>query len=901
MKTNTVFDLRIHCSSYKLCDNNEITLLYKWCLIITFLLHGSACLAQNTLTGYCKTADGENLLFATLLITEDSLEKNILSYTQTDDTGAFSLKYSTLRDSVYVTIRHVSYKSKQLKIATSQTNLLVIFNQEDNQLDPIEIKAQKSLTVKGDTLRYNTDALIKKSDYSVEDVLARIPGIEIKNNGAILYNGKAISHFYINGLDLLEGKYAVASRGIPANAVDNLEILRKHNHERVKSGEESDKVAVNINIKDETVFFGTAKSQAGLPLLRYDLALTPILIKDKTQLISSLYSNNAGIALSANTADFSILDSNILKISLTETNILQKPNTSGLQIASKYWLDNVSHAVTADYLTKLQAEHVFKVKVYFSNEENKISRSLLQDFTADGNNLRIFNNSQNNNTNQKLGLALINEVNKPSLYFKNKFNLMVDRDEGVSLNVLNNNLIRYNFNARNLKLTNRLDYILKLGSKTLSNILLVELQNQREFSNTSPGVFQDILTQRSDITTQHLNIQEFNVGSFTNLNFNTGGISWTLSQGLRFANQQLESSLNELALDSFNFPFINDYNLNQLESQSTLEGKYRFKKFVLSMRPVLSLEHIDWKEPFNDIAAGNRTFAFFQPSGSINYNYNSNWSSTLFSHSSTTRSSFENLYAGLVLTNYDALSSNPKGINIFRNQSVGINTRYKNEIKGMFANLTLNKGFTRSDFTNQSVLGANGLSQLSYVDRENRTTSLRFNADATKTFTNGFSINVSYEFRQIQLPLLFNGLEQRTEIQNQKYNLEMQWDNNTWFGIKYKTQLAPTKSFIGSNELVNRIFSNNLSLNWYSSAKTRVNIGAESLYIASNNGDENFNNLFDAAFYYQPNKKALFSVEFTNILNQNKFFSVTNTANSITTSTFNLRPRQLLLGLRYSL
>jgi hypothetical protein len=60
----------------------------------------------------------------------------------------------------------------------------------------------------------------KEQDRSIGDVLKRMPGIEVPD-GKILYQGKAINKYYIEGLDLLEGKYNLANDNLPYQEVSS--------------------------------------------------------------------------------------------------------------------------------------------------------------------------------------------------------------------------------------------------------------------------------------------------------------------------------------------------------------------------------------------------------------------------------------------------------------------------------------------------------------------------------------------------------------------------------------------------------------------------------------------------------------------------------------------------------
>lgn len=86
------------------------------------------------------------------------------------------------------------------------------------------------ITQKGDTINYIVSEFSDEKDRSIADVLRKMPGIEIKGDGLVLYQGKPIQKYYIEGLDLLEGKYNLANQNLPHISVSSVQILENHQH-----------------------------------------------------------------------------------------------------------------------------------------------------------------------------------------------------------------------------------------------------------------------------------------------------------------------------------------------------------------------------------------------------------------------------------------------------------------------------------------------------------------------------------------------------------------------------------------------------------------------------------------------------------------------------------------------
>lgn len=158
----------------------------------------------------------------------------------------------------------------------------IFLKERSNFLNEVILKAKKNIEIRGDTISYIVDGIKKEKDYTIEEVINRIPGVEIKENGQISYNNRIISHLYINGVDLLEGRYNIATKGIPADTVEEINIMKKHNHARIDKGiTDSEDVAFNLKIKkNHSLIFGTGKAEIGTPILQRNLEVTPIYLKD---------------------------------------------------------------------------------------------------------------------------------------------------------------------------------------------------------------------------------------------------------------------------------------------------------------------------------------------------------------------------------------------------------------------------------------------------------------------------------------------------------------------------------------------------------------------------------------------------------------------------------------------
>ena len=121
---------------------------------------------------------------------------------------------------------------------------------EERLLREVIVKAQK-LWAQRDTLNYLVSAYTLQQDRTIGDVLQRLPGITIEDNKVIKYQGLPINRFYIEGLDLLRGRYGLATQGIRAQDIATVQVLEHHQPVRALEDQQaSQQAAINLKLKD---------------------------------------------------------------------------------------------------------------------------------------------------------------------------------------------------------------------------------------------------------------------------------------------------------------------------------------------------------------------------------------------------------------------------------------------------------------------------------------------------------------------------------------------------------------------------------------------------------------------------------------------------------------------------
>lgn len=265
--------------------------------LFSFLFCMHVTLGQSVLSGKVVTQD-QKALSGVIVNVYDGEVCVAFGSSKSDGSYKLSIPLPHARRSLIVSFRKLNYKKQTYDLPAGTTSLSTIMIPGDEALREVIVKAPPVIQ-KGDTLRFLMGQFKAGTDVSLEDGLKRIPGISVSEDGAISYMGRDISQFYIEGLDLLGGRYNLATRNIPVEKVTGVEVLRHHQHNKVDKNELTNDVALNIRLSDKAKIkpFGTYEAKAGVedethPL--YGLSGTAMLFRKKFQLLTTLKLSNEG-------------------------------------------------------------------------------------------------------------------------------------------------------------------------------------------------------------------------------------------------------------------------------------------------------------------------------------------------------------------------------------------------------------------------------------------------------------------------------------------------------------------------------------------------------------------------------------------------------------------------------
>ena len=221
--------------------------------------------AQNiTFSGVVRDSLNKPLNTASLVAINQET-KALDSYTITEEDGVFSLKLKSQK----------KYKIQVSALGLQTINDFLETQEGDIQKEYVlrtdilldEVVVKMPVVVRGDTLIYDADSFKNGSERKLEDIIDKLPGVEINDNGQVEVEGKVVNKLMVNGKDFFEGDTKIATKNIPSSTVDKIQVLRNYGDvgqlRNVRNNQ--DNIAINIKLKSgkERFWFGNVTFGGG--------------------------------------------------------------------------------------------------------------------------------------------------------------------------------------------------------------------------------------------------------------------------------------------------------------------------------------------------------------------------------------------------------------------------------------------------------------------------------------------------------------------------------------------------------------------------------------------------------------------------------------------------------------
>ena len=561
--------------------------MHKIFLVSIFLLFISLVHSQK-IKGTIKDSSGNLIPRANILIKNKKNSSEISEFFISDDKGKFSFQLSKVYSNIiFLEISALGFEktidSISYPIKTKIYNFNISLLNNTTQLDKVFISTRKKYTIKKDTVVFNTQAYTDGTESKIEDLIKKLPGMEVGDNGAIKYNGKSVQALKLDGDDLFGYNYTIGTKNISIDMVDQIEAIENYSkNPLLKDIENSDNVAINLKLKKGKVdYSGTGNVGYGYhnkPF--YDITTTILGVAKSFKSFGTLSYNNIGN--NQTPFDYFSNSTNLEDIEnerLYAKNIINNSPLNSVLSNSRTRLNNEWFG-NYNFIFKFSPNLRIKSNIYYVNDKFFREELIQNDFLINSERIKYtdFIETIKKPINRRMDLNLIYNISKKSL---------LEVETSISKKtILSNNIFTRNLESSSLtKLRtdnffwlNKLEYTNKLNDRSA-------LQYKFLYSiNNSPQEFTTIgnFTSDRNLTNPYIQLSENKKRVIQNhiiLLGKSKKFKYVLIGGVDYFVNPFYSSTIENSTEITDFQ--NNFDYEKISYFSQLSSTYRVRKLKL--------------------------------------------------------------------------------------------------------------------------------------------------------------------------------------------------------------------------------------------------------------------------------------------------------------------------------
>lgn len=854
--------------------------------VIFCIFASVTAVAQVNVTGKVIDKEANEPLIGASVIVKGR-DGKIKKFASSKADGGFAMSLPSVAG-CRLEVSMMSFAKQSISLDSVTFPLTIYMEPGSIMLKEVAVKADR-IREQGDTITYNVGSFAQQQDRSIGDVLKRMPGIDVANSGKIQYQGEDINKFYIEGSDLLGGKYGIATNGISHEDVGAVEVMENHQPMQVLSGIAfSDKAAINLKLKNRAKATWTFHGDAGGGYswqpqgAIWDGELFAMAVMPGFQNITTFRTNNIGEDLSTSSTDF-FADSR--KTGLSQYVGVGLPGVPSL--SSRRTLFNRSFFISTNNLWKLKNGE-FKANIDYSfNRVNADASNITTYFLDEGNRVITENRSGTEHVHSLSG-KFIYELNQKTAFINNTLQTKIDWDD-VSLTTTGSIPNGQSVKLPDYYLSNKFKLIKRFNGKHLVTFL-----STNEWESLPQTL--ELRIENGDMFRQHISDQAFYTHESAAYAFNIKGITVSLEAGIKGYLRWMMSDWSDMSdgLDLSDLSFKNVVNTNYITVYATPKLEYWVRRVNLSLNLPVSYAHYTF-----DKAIADHDEVYFSPSLSLNWKPNNRFSGTIRGGLGRSPMNLNLIHPGLIMTNYRTLKAGTEQFYNSSSQNISANLNYKHTRYGLFAHGMVMQSWTHIPYTMAQQLYGDYVIY-SYADAKNDSKMFMALGSIGKTldFMRG-SCNVNGSFSRHESQLLSQSQSVSSVSTGWIVGGKISGNPCRWFSFDYSIEYSDSRlTMNGQSESWLSTLENELSLTFIPHRKWQWTVSGE--HYRNELTEHNYKNvvMLDTKLTYQLNKRIEFGVSLTNILNKRSYNYMTYSDLSSFESQRQLRGRQLLFSIK---
>lgn len=870
------------------------------------MLAALSVFAQKPLKGLVKDPSGKGI--ESVNVTLKDAEGNIINFTRTNKLGTFTMELKSDQITGYkIEASSIGFKKLVTTVTDAAKNYELILQPSETTLETVTVRNRPSLTTRGDTLNYRTADFADKQDRSIGDVLKKMPGVEVAEDGKISYNGKSISNLYVDGDNLLDDKYNIGTKSIPHGAVDKIQVIQNDQPVKMmRKNNMSDDVALNLVIKDEAKLkvMGDATVGAGTPN-RFDENLTAMLFNKKLKFINNIKGNNIGVdpggdLIAHNFSDY------VKKLDNDKPNALLSTGAAGVpSLPQSRYLFNKAGLINLNNLYKFNPDFQLRANISYLYDQRRQEYNKFSETYLPGQTIRYTETQRNAINPQKLRAQFNLNGNAEQYYLNNNLVLEYTPFKTTSDFAINNVAANQMLKQKTFDLSNEFNYRKKLKSEDVINLYsYLNHTSQPETLNITPGLNADVLNNGNSYLglTQYIKLPTWYTNNYVSFAFVKNNFIQTYKAGFNVQQQQLNSELfrtqNNLQTESVTGNTVN--NLDWLKTKLYTEATYEYSndKLKASLSLPLSYNHINYNDALNQLD-NSLNKLFINPLFNVKYQISTeNYVTGSYSFRNDL-GGISDVYRGTILKNYRSLFSNDAPIAESKTHNLGAGFNFRKAMQMLFANLTANYSNTELNTIAAYNLNSN-IQQKIVLPLNNHIRNLSLAANASKyLFTLKSTVNAGVSFTQSKYSQLQNNALLPFNTQTMAYKVGIEAKLTNFINWSYAANFAITdnKAMVADGIETNfKQLRQQSALAITTVKNLYLNLSAEHLFTRQSSQPDLKYLFADVNMRYKWLKTKT-DIEFgiTNLNNIKRFDAIYLSANSLTTGTYDIPGRVAML------
>lgn len=872
-------------------------------VICCFLFKAS--FAQFEITGVVQDSLSQEPISSASVVFYPAGQTKILGYAISDAEGTFKVALHTTADSLTVKVSTLGYHKFEKTILAKAETLTISLGEKAESLEEVFIR-KPPIRQRGDTLFFDPDAFKSNKDRSIQDVLAKMPGIEIKPSGEIYYQGKPINKFYVEGLDLMGGQYGMISNNLSPDDVESVEILENHQPLKVlDSLVPSEQAAINLKLKKKVTLTGNMKAGGGAAPGLWYAKLTPMFFTKKIQSLVSYQTNNTGEDVNQDFSRFSISSFRYGSRSDRKKSWLSIASPASPSFSSRRWLDNESHAVSANTLFKGKNDYEYKVNASYINNLTKRDGGQETTYLLPGNDTLIRRKTFTHRRDESLDVKAQIEKNVESNFLKNKLSFSKQWDR-ASTNVLQNQQPNHqNLKAPFSNIDNTFEVIFPWVDQLFTLNSNIGYNQSPQDLAISPGVFGDVFSpgESFDLVKQHVNHKRFFANHSLSFTKRFNKISLSFRPGIDYSNESFDSQLMLEGNLNTTPEFQNNMRWQKLSTYVDLGASYKSDRLRISLSLPIAVTHYEIDDKITDKNKKQSPFTF-NPSFWGAYKFWDYWKATASSGYNKDYGPLDNIYSGYLLTGYRSLGRHDVPLRETASKRASVGFKYRNPITSWFGRIGYSYSGAQFDqITNlQTQPDGSTVLQAQELDHKRTTNSLYANISRLiSPIRTTFKLSTSYSHTNSDM--LFNSILLKNTSVNWQNSLNLSGDFTNWLTVEYTASLglSSTENAIQNKRNINTQ-SHKVGVYFYLFGNHTINFSGE--WTKNKLGERSKEDFFgDFMYRFTLSEKRKIDLEFSviNIFDKDTYRDVSVGDYTVSESYYILRPRQFLVTVRFPL